>query len=135
MKARICRQLDALWNLGDLLAADEIYAADFLAHSPAGPPIRRGAAGEQARVVAVRTALTDVQLVLEDAVTEGDRLAIRWALRGLDPGVPGSGGTAQVVTVAGMTLFRLAGGHVVEAWESIDVLEQLAEARVPVTAG
>jgi hypothetical protein len=125
-KARICRQLDALWNLGDLLAADEIYAAEFLAHSPAGPPHRRGPAGEQARVVGVRTALTDVQLLLDDVIAEGDRLAIRWTLSGRDPGDPAVAGNVRPVTVAGMTHYRLARGHIVEAWESIDLLAALA---------
>jgi|SRR5579859_1810471 len=120
-----------LWNLGDLLAADEIYAAGYIAHRPAGPRAVRGPESEKRRVVLVRTALAAVHLALDDAFATDDRMALRWTLRGVDTGErPGAAPAGTVVTLAGITLLHLANGQVSEAWESIDMVARLhAQAR------
>jgi predicted ester cyclase len=54
---------------------------------------------------------------------EGDRVATRWTLRGTHRGeFAGIAPTGKAVSVAGIIIWRVAGGKIREAWGSYDAL-------------
>jgi hypothetical protein len=68
-------------------------------------------------ILAYRTAFPDLKLTLEDIFAEGEMVAFRWSARGTHLGDwLGIPPTANHVTATGITIFRIAGGKVVESW-------------------
>ena len=82
-------------------------------------------------------AFPDARLTIEDLVVEGDRVALRYGLRGTHRGpYLGVAPTGVGFDVEGLTLLRLADGRVVEEWHSpteLAILRQIGavEATVP----
>src|SRR3954464_14537619 len=65
----------------------------------------------------------DLQISLEDLIEEDDRIAIRWRATGTHTGDGlGVGATGKAMTVTGMSIVRVQGGQIVEAWNNFDVL-------------
>jgi len=103
-KALVRRFVDEFWNGGNLLAADEMMAADAVVHEPViGTP-----ADLKTLVGDFRTAFPDWHSTVEEMIVEGDRVAERWTGRGTHRGefqglpptdkqvaVPGSSSTAS----------------------------------------
>ena len=79
-----------------------------------------------------RAAFPDLAVAVDDLVAAGDRVAARWTLGGTHRGeFLGRPPTGRRVAVAGMELYRLADGRIVERWAVVDLaglLEQLGGA-------
>ena len=109
-KAIARRYFERSWDEEDVVAADEIYAQDYL-HLPPSPwqpaPRRRD---EVRQVVArMRRVRPGSCVTIEDMIAEGDRVAIRWSLR--QAGSPSM--------AAGITIQRIVDGRVVEVWDAL----------------
>jgi steroid delta-isomerase-like uncharacterized protein len=108
-------------NAGNLDGYMELYADDLTLYGY--PPGVEGKAGAHAFYEAFGKALPDLELTLEDAVVDGDKVAIRYRIRGTHSdelmGVPATGNS---VDVEGQSIFRFAGGQAAERWQSLDAL-------------
>jgi ketosteroid isomerase-like protein len=125
-KRVIGRHFAELLNLGDLLVVDEIYAPTYVRHAASDPAGGPGPESEKNRVVMLRTALSDLCATVEDMVAEGDRVAVRWTLLGIDTGgFSGRPPTGRPVTLTGLSIVRLVEGRIVESWEYVDRLDLL----------
>jgi predicted ester cyclase len=75
------------------------------------------------------TAFPDLHFTIEDQIAEGDKVVNRVTARGTHLGdFRGIPPTGKQVTVAGITIDRIAGGKLVESWTSWDflgILQQL----------
>jgi predicted ester cyclase len=61
-------------------------------------------------------------MTLDDLFAEGEMVAFRWSVSGTHLGDwLGIPPTADHVRASGITVFRIAGGKVVESWTSIDL--------------
>ena len=105
-------------------AADEIYARDFVDHDPAAPEeMRRGPDGVRGQAAMYAGAFPDIQMTVDDQVTEGDKVVTRWSAQGTHEGelmgIPPSG---KRVTVSGITIARVADGKIQEEWTNWDGL-------------
>jgi steroid delta-isomerase-like uncharacterized protein len=104
-----------------MAAVDELMAADYVEH-PRPSNLPAGTEGLKQLIAAYRTAFPDLKMTLDDIFAEGDRVAFRWSVSGTHLGdwlgIPPTG---NHVTATGITLFRIAGGQVVESWTSIDL--------------
>jgi steroid delta-isomerase-like uncharacterized protein len=82
----------------------------------------------------LHTAYPDLDITHEDTLAEGDRVMIRWIMRGTHTGpfmdIPA---TDKPVTVAGVDIFRIAGGQIVELWQHWDQLGMLQQLGVITT--
>jgi steroid delta-isomerase-like uncharacterized protein len=118
-KALIVREFDA-WNNGtadSLLAVlDEIYADDFLYHDPGRPHVTDRAGYKQWLVDEVLIPFSEVTLSVDDILAAGDRVVVRWDFNGTLSAVN------KPVTQTGSTIYRIAGGSVVEGWCASDML-------------
>jgi steroid delta-isomerase-like uncharacterized protein len=120
-KALVRRFFEEVWNKGNVDAVDECMATDYVDHSiPSGLP--PGTEGLKQANTTYHSAFPHLKATLEDIFAEGDRVAFRWSVSGTHLGdwlgVPPTG---NHVTATGITIFRMAGGKVVEGWTSTDL--------------
>lgn len=121
-KALVLRDLEEIWSQGKLEVIDEIFAADFVGHTPGSPDIH-GPEDDKQYVTIYRTAFPDMQLTIEDMIAEGDKVAVRWTFTGTHKGeLMGIPPTGVQVTMTGISIGRFAGGKFVEGWDYGDAL-------------
>jgi len=69
----------------------------------------------------LRKGLPDLQIDLEDMVEEGDRVAVRFVVRGTHlVSMLGEAVTSKQIAFNGCTIFRLEDGRIAEDWEALD---------------
>lgn len=120
-KAVVLRMVEEEFNRG-LDIADEIIHPDFFDHT--NPPgMQEGIAGHRAIVGLFRASFPDMCWTVEDAVAEGDRVAVRMRLRATQTGeffgIPASGARVEV---GGVHILRIADGRLTEHWGANDDL-------------
>jgi steroid delta-isomerase-like uncharacterized protein len=128
-KALVRRFFEEAWRKGNVAAVDEFMATDYLEHPlPSGLP--PGREGLRRLIAAYRSAFPDLKITLDDIFAEGEMVAFRWSARGTHMGdwlgiLP----AGNHVAATGITIFRIAGGKVVESWTSIDLNPSEEEVR------
>ena len=115
------------YNQGNLDAIDEVYAADYIAHTPEGDV--EGTEVIKGAISALRAAFPDFEVTIEILIAEGDWVASRFILTGTFTGefpltddfsLPPTG---ELVELAGNTFHRFnEEGQIVEEWEEYDNL-------------
>ncbi len=133
-KAVVRRLVEDLVNKGDLSVVDEIFATDFVNHSPAtGTTSDRE--GIKQYITMVRSAFPDYHNIIEDLIAEGDRVVACVICRGTHRAeFMGIAPTGKSVAFSAVSIFRFAGGRVVERWNNTDdlgLLQQLGVVPVP----
>lgn len=102
------RWLSELWN-GDLAAAEEIVAPDFVGHWPQEPAKVRGPQALAEIVRETRGYFEELEFAVEvGPIAEGDVVAARWTGRGWMQG--------SQVSLSGHDLLRVHKGKFVEYW-------------------
>jgi steroid delta-isomerase-like uncharacterized protein len=103
---------------------DELLADDIVDRS--GPSPGHGVESFKARAVAVRAAFSDIQIVVDDLVVEGEVIAWRWTLTGTHVGpFAGLSPTNRRASLRGVNFQRTRGGKIAEHWTMIDVFGAL----------
>jgi predicted ester cyclase len=128
----IARAWFAMCRTGDEQRLADLVTDDFVAHGPGG-------SGDLATFTTwlrwYPVAFADQQSVIEDVITGGDRLVVRYTVRstyrggylGLPPG-------GQPVRETGIIIFRVAGGRVAESWfegNDLEVAQQIGGRIIP----
>lgn len=75
-----------LWSKGNLAVADEIIAPNYTVHDPGTPGRQGGPEGDKQTVSLYRSVFPDLHFIVEDLVSEGDKVVIRWTARGTQTG-------------------------------------------------
>lgn len=106
----IVRRVLSVFNSGDLVSLDEVVATTYTNHNaPPGAP--QGLEGRKQTVAMFRRAFPDLESTIEDEIADGDRVVVRVNLRGTNTGdFMGRPPTGRQVNVAGIDIFRVAGG-------------------------
>lgn len=116
------RLADEVWNQGDLTAADELFADDFVNHDP-NPGGVTGLEGYKRWVLKWRSAFPDYHVEIHDLVAEKDKVGARYTVTGTHQGelfgLPASG---IQVTMKGVNIYRLDHGKIAEVHRSYDLL-------------
>jgi len=125
-KALARRGIEEVFGRGNLAVADEVYANDFVGHSP--PDEIKGHEAIKQFASMWRSAFPDLQFTIEDQIAEGDKVVTRWTARGTHEGeLQGIAPTGKQVTMSGITVSRIAGGRIVEGWTNRDALGMLVQ--------
>ena len=133
-KAVIHRTVD-IWNSGDLSALDEVVAPGVVMHLRGRSDIT-GFDAYRGYIAALRVAFPDQRWLLEDLIAEGDKAALVWTLHGTHRGeLSGAAPTGKVVTVTGISLYRIADGQLAEIWVQSDTLGILQQIGAVPAAG
>jgi steroid delta-isomerase-like uncharacterized protein len=121
------RLVEQLVNKGNMAVVDEMFATNFFNHSPAAGtmPDREGI---KQLISIMHNAFPDYHNIIEDLIAEGDRVAVRVLCRGTHRAeFMGIASTGKSVEFSAVSIFRFAGGKVVERWNIIDNLVLLQQ--------
>jgi steroid delta-isomerase-like uncharacterized protein len=104
---------------------DEIYAPDGR-HNAAFFPVAPDPESIKAMLSALRAAFPDIQATVDDVLSDGDFVVVRWTITGtFQDEVQGFPPTGEAVSWTGMNIFQFACGRIVESWAESDTLTQL----------
>jgi steroid delta-isomerase-like uncharacterized protein len=117
--AIVRRLFDEGWNKGDLAVVDELVAADAVSHHD-GPVTGREPWKES--ITLYRSFFPDLLYTIDDVIAADDKVVARWTAVGSDTvGFLGMPPTGRQAAVTGITIYRLAGGRLVEHWDEFDL--------------
>jgi steroid delta-isomerase-like uncharacterized protein len=125
----IIRAFIAGLNEGDLSVIDRYMAPEFADHDPGRAGLPPGIEGFKQFFAAMKQAFPDTMVIPEDMVAEGDKVAVRFTVRGTHRGeFMGIAPMGKEVVVQGMDINRMANGKIAERWgiaDSLSMLQQL----------
>jgi predicted ester cyclase len=120
-KALASKFFEEAWGKGNLAAVDEFIAAEYVMY-PISSGLPPGPEGTKQAITTYRTAFPDLQVTVEDIFAAGEMVAFRWSFRGTHLGdwldIPPTG---NHMAATGISVYRIAGGKVVENWTNIDL--------------
>jgi steroid delta-isomerase-like uncharacterized protein len=118
--------IEQIWNRGNLDAADQFFAEDYVGHDPLFP--RRGGASLRDVVRRYREAISELSYEVHEVLVDGDRIAARWTVTGRHTGeLFGVKGTGRPLEVSGMSINRIEDGRIAEGWVFNDTLSMLRQ--------
>ena len=124
-KALAKRAFEELLSKGKFELAEQLYAKDFVNHG-----IHRDISLEedQAALKGWHQAFSDITIVPDKLIAEGDLVAIYWIARGTNTGT-GNGlpATGKKVEQAGITIWRIVDGKIKEEWSAFDQLSMMKQ--------
>jgi ubiquinone/menaquinone biosynthesis C-methylase UbiE/predicted ester cyclase len=111
------RALEEVCSGRDLDGIPRDYHPDFVDH--VNRFTYRGHAGARQSVAVYQALFPDLRFDVEDQVTEGEKVASRWTLRGTHRG--------RKVELRGIVISRFEDGRIIEDWAASDTLELLRQ--------
>jgi steroid delta-isomerase-like uncharacterized protein len=127
-KAIVRREVEDLFGQGNLDAADEIYAPDYVGHTPDVPEDIRGVEAARQYAASFRNAFPDLQATVVDQLADGDKVATRFTGRGTHEGdLEGIAPTGNRMEITGIVISRIEGGKIVEDWTNYDGLGMMQQ--------
>jgi steroid delta-isomerase-like uncharacterized protein len=124
-RAVIERWFEEVWNKGREEAIDELFAEEGVAHGLAdeGGGALRGPGGFKPFFRKFRESFPDIEVVVEDTVSEGDKIAARCSVRGRHQSDSlGFAATQRPVEFTGICIVRVRDGKIAEAWNNFDFM-------------
>src|SRR5262245_761378 len=119
-KAMVKRLFDEVVSRGNFAIAEELLSADYANHDM--PPAAPGSERFKQLIGMVRTAFPDMQVVQEDMVADGDRVATRGYFTGTHQGdFMGIAATGKSINVKFQDLWRVENGKLRENWVVLDI--------------
>lgn len=121
-KELVRRAVEDVFNTGNLVAVEQLYAADYTHHDPGTPDVRNRTE-LQHWAAGLREAFPDLHITVDALVTEGDLVAKRWHCTGTQTGTfAGIPPTGRSVNFSGTTTYRIANGKIAETWWNTDLM-------------
>jgi len=124
-KAIAKRAFEEILSGGHFELAEQFYAKDFVNHG-----IHRNATLEedQAALKGWHQAFSDISIVPEKLIAEGDLVTVYWIARGTNTGT-GNGlpATGKKAELAGITIWRIVDGKIKEEWSAFDQLSMMQQ--------
>jgi len=122
-KVIVQRAWDEVINRGDLEAAKELFAGDYIFHSAGGLDMQGLEAGVNKPVTMMRTAFPDLHFTVLEMIAEGDMVAHRWSGTGTQQGdYMGFSPSDKKIAMTGIVLSRIVDGKIAEDWSNGDDL-------------
>ena len=115
-------------NTGSEKLAEELISPNAIFHVPGHAEPMRGPGGYLAVIGMMRGGFPDIQWTLEEMITEDDRVAARFTMRGTHRGTFfGVPPTGKTIAVQAMNFYRLSNGQFVEERGQPDLLGLLQQ--------
>lgn len=132
-KTIVKRNIEEIWNKGNIAVVDEILATNYIRHLPGGKEIR-GREAYREYVKRYYNTFPDLRFTIEDLITAGDYVVLRWSCVGTHTGEAMGPPTGKKFKLTGIVIYRLAGGKMAEDWSEFDrlvLMNQLGYKLVP----
>jgi steroid delta-isomerase-like uncharacterized protein len=133
-KAVMYQFFEELFSAGNLSVADDIVARDYINHNPV-PGETPGRAGLKAYVVYLRTAFPNLQIHLDEVLTDGDKVITRWTATGTQHGeFAGIPATGKTIRVSAINIHQVVDGQVRAGWlhwDALGLMQQLGAIPMP----
>ena len=127
-EALAARYFEELCNGRKLEVADEIFAANHVHHDPSSPWVGSGPGPMKQLVSTYQTGFPDAHWAIDAMHSAGDTVVARWTGTGTHHNdLAGIAPTGKSVSVAGIMIFRIADGQIVESWDVWDTLGMLQQ--------
>ena len=130
--ARLMAFMERVWNAGDVAAVDEFLGPHYTVFSDPGDPWdgqTLSVSGFKDRLLTSRAPFPDLTFDIGEAVSEGDRVALSWTMRGTQLGsMGGRPPSGRSFAVRGMTIYHFAHGRFIGHQQVVDrlsVVQQL----------
>jgi predicted ester cyclase len=107
------RALEDVCSGKNLEGIPDVYHPDFVDHVNALE--YRGHDGARRSVALYLELFPDLRFVVDEQVSEGDRVASRWTMGGTHRG--------RTVTLSGIVISRFEDGRIIEDWAASDTME------------
>lgn len=124
------RWFEEVWNKRREDAIDEMFAEDGVANGlndAEGNPLR-GPEAFKTLHRAFLAAYPDLQITIEDTVSEGDKIAARCTVRATHAGDGlGIAPTNQPIEFTGLTFVKIEDGKIAEAWNEFDFMKMYSQ--------
>jgi len=118
--ARVRRAIEAIWNRGDLDAADELFAAEYVNHDGVISDLVIGPEAIKISVAVYRLAFPNLSVVVEELNAAEDTVVLRWTATSGPVGRPHGIHAGSNRRLKGITRCRLVDGKIVESWTEWD---------------
>ena len=122
-----------VWSEGEYGAIERLVAPQYVVHSDPGDPWegktldRRG---YEERVNYSRHAFPDLAFTVHEAISAGDRVAVRWSAEGTHAGdLRGLAATGKRLQFAGQTIYEVRNGQIAGHWQVVDRLGFIEQLR------
>ena len=126
-KAVVRRFFEELLSTDDIAVADELLSPGFRFYF-AGSPDPMNLESYKEFLVARRAAFPDRRFVVEDMIAEGDKVSVRFTMRGTHKGeFRGIAPSGKEVTMTGIDTIRLSDGKMVEDRVEVDQLGMMRQ--------
>jgi steroid delta-isomerase-like uncharacterized protein len=124
-KAVARRAFEEILSQGRFELAEQLYAKDFINH---GIHSTANLEEDQAALKGWHQAFSDIVIVPEKLIAEGDLVSIYWVARGTNTGT-GNGlpATGKKAELAGITIWRIVDGKIKEEWSAFDQLSMMQQ--------
>ena len=128
-KAVARRELEEIFDAkGNLDAAEEIYAPNYISHQPAGDEDIRGVEAIKQFAAGMREAFPDLEITIEDQIAEGNKVVTRFRTRDTHQGeLWGMPPTGKEVEITNVSVCRIEGGKIAEEWTVPDRLGMMQQ--------
>jgi predicted ester cyclase len=118
--------LTEVLGTGNLDLLNQLLSPDFVDSTPGAPKDVRGPEVIRAAQARARRIFPEVSYTVEDLIAEGDKVAARYTVRATGRSTSDSQ-PGPKVEVTGITIFRIAGGRIREAWIINDQIEMFLQ--------
>lgn len=127
-KALTRRIFNEVWNEKKLSLIDELVSSDYVHHDSGLATVQTGIEGYKQFVRLFLSAFPDIRFTIQDEISEGDTVVIRWTVTGTHRGdLPDLAVTGKTISLSGISIARLRDGKGVESWNNWDGLGMIQQ--------
>ena len=127
------RMFEEVWNKGKLDAVDQLFTTDYVNNDPVNQT--RGQKAFKDVVTKYRNAFPDCRLDIDELISTGDKVIVRWRYSGTHTGqLEGIKPTGRRVSGSGITINTFSGDRIREAfvnWDALGLMQQLGVVTLP----
>jgi steroid delta-isomerase-like uncharacterized protein len=123
------RWFQEVWNEGRVQTVHDLFSSDGVARGQrSGEDVICGPNEFEKFVREIRSAVTDIRLVVEDIFGVEEKVVIRWSATMTHAGdAPGLPATGKTVRSGGISIARIIEGKIVQGWDNWDQLGMLEQ--------
>ena len=112
----LLRHLARAFNTRKLHALEALFSPHFVLHDPRQPLWPAGRTGVRQLWTSLLHTAPDLQLRMEDLVSEGDKVVVRWTFQGTWAHERPGHAPGEPFTAVRIAIYRIANGQIAEDW-------------------